>query len=95
MNLPEEIEKILRSTPTDEQLRNALEKLEQSVGVNDADDSYNYFIQGKILWRLGQRNRATTAYLRAAELNPDSPAVQALEHARAIESFFNPDLLNP
>lgn len=53
------------------------------------------FERGKINWRLGNRGKATSDYAEAAALDPESPAVQALENAQEIEAFFNPDLLNP
>ena len=53
------------------------------------------FLRGKIHWRLGNRSRATSDYAAAAAADPDSPAAEALEQARAVEDFFNPDLLNP
>ena len=31
----------------------------------------------------------------ASELDPSSPAAKALEQARDIAGFFNPDLYNP
>ena len=34
-------------------------------------------------------------YSKATGLNPDSPAAMALEQARDIAGFFNPDLYNP
>lgn len=61
----------------------------------DATDAEGLFLKGKALWRLGRRAEATSAYAQAAALDPESPAAQALDHARDIESFFNPDLLNP
>lgn len=54
-----------------------------------------YFKRGKLFWRLGERGRATTDYAHATELDPESPASMALEQARDVESFFNPDLYNP
>ena len=56
------------------------------------DDAEALFLRGKIHWRLGNRSRATSDYAAA---DPDSPAAEALEQARAVEDFFNPDLLNP
>lgn len=53
------------------------------------------FMRGKVHWRLGHRSQATSDYAASASLDPEGPAVQALEQARAIEAFFNPDLLNP
>ncbi len=61
----------------------------------DPDNAEALFRRGKIYWRLGKRAKATSDYAAAAAADPDSPAVQALEQARDIENFFNPDLLNP
>lgn len=54
-----------------------------------------YFRRGKLYWRLGHRADATSDYAKASELDPESPAVMALEQAREVEAFFNPDLYNP
>lgn len=54
-----------------------------------------YFRRGKLNWRLGHRGDATSDYIKAAGLNPSSPAVRALENAQDVEAFFNPDLYNP
>lgn len=61
----------------------------------EPDNADALFRRGKIYWRLGNRSKATSDYAAAALTDPDSPAVQALEQARDIENFFNPDLLNP
>lgn len=53
------------------------------------------FLRGKLLWKLGRRAEATSDYIKAADIDPDGPASRALEMARSVESFFNPDLLNP
>ncbi|MDE5669695.1 MAG: hypothetical protein K2I24_09185 [Duncaniella sp.] len=54
-----------------------------------------YFRRGKLYWRLGRRGDATSDYTKASALDPGSPAVIALEQARDVEAFFNPDLYNP
>lgn len=54
-----------------------------------------YFQRGMALWGTDERARAMNDYARAVELNPDSPAAQALDMARSIMSFFNPDQFNP
>lgn len=54
-----------------------------------------YFMRGKIYWKLGNHSAATGDYARAADIDPASPAVYALEQAREIAGFFNPDLYNP
>ena len=38
---------------------------------------------------------AITDYEHAVSINPNSPAKIALENARDIISFFNPDIYNP
>lgn len=63
--------------------------------ASDLDNSEAYFERGKLHWRLGHRREAIADYSRAAELNPDSPASQALHQAMEIMSFFNRDLYNP
>lgn len=62
-------------------------------GHPDCDEAY--FLRGKLYWRLEDKRNAMNDYSRAAELNPESPATRALENAQDIQTFFNPDLLNP
>lgn len=59
------------------------------------DDSYLWYIRGKIWWKMGNRTQAMTCYSRAVAIDPASPAASALEQAHDIADFFNPDLLNP
>lgn len=75
-------------------LEEALVLLDRIITA-DSSDSDALFLRGKLYWRQGNRPRATSDYAAAAALDPESPATQALEHAREIEAFFNPDLLNP
>lgn len=75
-------------------LSRAVEELSRLISIEPENDEA-YFMRGKLRWRLGDRSGATADYAHAAELNPKSGAVRALEMARDIEGFFNPDLLNP
>jgi len=76
-------------------LDEALLAVNSAIGDNP-DEGRLYFLAGKIHSRLGNRSAAISAYSKAVELNPDDKASQtALEMARGIEDFFNPDLLNP
>ncbi len=59
------------------------------------DDARALFMRGKVYWRLGNRARATANYASAAAIDPDGPAALALEHARDIDRFYNPDIFNP
>lgn len=72
----------------------AMKALDTYIDNNPGDDEA-YFLRGKLRWRTGDRSGATSDYAHAAAINPASGAVRALEMARDIESFFNPDLLNP
>ncbi len=58
-------------------------------------DAALLFMRGKARWRLGRRGAAMTDYASSAALDPSGPASRALEHARDIASFFNPDIFNP
>lgn len=51
--------------------------------------------KGKLLWRMGKRGEAMSAYEAAAAIDPDGPARLLIEHSNSIMDFFNPDLLNP
>jgi len=66
-----------------------------SLPEPEAATAEAWFLRGLALWRRGDRAAATSAYAHAASLDPAGPAAQALEMARDIEAFFNPDLLNP
>ena len=71
-------------------LEDALEQLKAIP--EDADSLY---MRGKILWKMGRRSEAITAYGEAVALNEDSPAAIALQQARQIMDFYNKDLYNP
>lgn len=53
------------------------------------------FLRGNAYWRLGQKGKAITDYEQAVALDPESGAKHALEMARSVMDFFNPDLYNP
>lgn len=59
------------------------------------DNAHAFFLLGKAYWKLGDRSKAISAYGEASSLDSSSPAVLALNHAKKVEQFFNPDLLNP
>ena len=51
--------------------------------------------EGREHWQHDRRGAAMSAYAKAAELDPQSPAVQALKMAQEIMAFYNPDQFNP
>lgn len=75
-------------------LTEALDMLDEYI-VERPTCADAFFMRGKVYWKLGNRSAATGNYATAAELAPGGPAEAALEQARNIEAFFNPDLLNP
>lgn len=66
-----------------------------SIITENPENADAFFERGKLYWRTGNRSAATTDYAHSASLQPDGQAARALEMARDIESYFNPDLLNP
>lgn len=79
---------------SENRLEEALQVLDALLVASPEDDSL-LFARGKLRWRLGDRQGATGDYAKATIINPQSPASKALEHARDIADFFNPDLYNP
>ena len=75
-------------------LEEALAALDAIVGGGGATAEV-YYQRGRVNWRLGLRAAAVTDYEHAVALDSGSPARCALEMARDVEAFFNPDLLNP
>ena len=63
--------------------------------VSDTDRGLLLAEKGKLLWRIGKRAEAMSAYEQGAQLDPDGPAALLLAHTNEIMDFFNPDLLNP
>lgn len=90
-NATENIESLLKADRPAE----ALAAADEAIASAATPSARLLFLRGKSLWRLGRRGEATSAYAAAAELDPDGPASRALEQARDIEAFFNPDLYNP
>lgn len=86
----EAIEKSLKEG----RLTDAIEAASRII-AEDGKNERAYFLRGKAYWRLGERSHAIADYKEAVELNPASPASAALEHARDIMDFYNPDLMNP
>lgn len=62
---------------------------------DDPDNAVLLFLRGKERWRIGRHRDAINDYERAVAADASSPAVHALEMARDVMNFFNPDLLNP
>lgn len=85
-----EIEALIKSNKLNEAL-----VLLSKIIAEDGGNARALYLRGKTYWRMGERAKATSDYAASSLLEPEGPATQALRMARDIESFFNPDLLNP
>ena len=83
-----------RQLISENRLDEALSAINEMLAEAPEDDTL-LFERGKLRWRMGDRQGATGDYAKASLINPGSPAAKALEHARDIADFFNPDLYNP
>ncbi|MBR5043499.1 MAG: tetratricopeptide repeat protein [Bacteroidales bacterium] len=63
------------------------------AGGGPMDDTL-YYLQGNAWRKKGNWQMAMNNYLAAVNLNPDSPAKQALEIAGDILAFYNKDMYN-
>ena len=72
----------------------ALSQINSYLLENMGDDEA-YFLRGKLSWRLQKYSAAVTDFETAVSINADSGARHALELARDVFDYYNPDLLNP
>ncbi len=75
-------------------LEKALSQISELLKDNPDNDEA-FFWRGKIYWRLEERSKAVNDFEQALAINPESKAIHALENARKIHEFFNPDMFNP
>lgn len=78
----------------DNRLDEAMKKLNCVLADDDTNDEA-FFMRGKLFWRLQKYSDAVTDFEHAVAINPKSGAVYALDLARDVFNFYNPDLLNP
>lgn len=90
MSVFQKIEELINEN----RLEEAILLLNNDIERNKNNDKL-YFTRGKIHWRLGNKSQAITDYEHAVAINPQSQARIALENARDVISFFNPNLYNP
>lgn len=76
------------------ELEQALVHLDERLADNPQDDAACY-LKGTLFWKQGNWKMAIENYLKATEINPESPARQAYEMVMEIINFSNPDLYNP
>lgn len=71
----------------------ALARLDEELSQGESAEAY--YLRGRLMWKLGRKAEAMSDYSKAAAIDPSSPAAAALEMARDVMNFFNPDLYNP
>jgi tetratricopeptide (TPR) repeat protein len=54
-----------------------------------------YYCQGNAFRQQGQWHEAINCYIKAAELDPESPAVEAKRMLDDIMAFYCKDMYNP
>ncbi len=90
MTFTEEIRQLI----DENKLEPALTRIEGQL-IDHPHDDNAYYLRGVIYWKQGNWKLTIENYLRAIELNPDSPAQQAYHAVMEIINFSNPDMYNP
>ena len=85
----EQIKKMIADGFVEEAVAAARESM---GGDNDAQLLY---LMGNAYMKQGLRKEAMNAYRKAAEINPEGPAVAAGRMIDQIMAFYNKDLYNP
>lgn len=85
----EEIKQLIYDGKTEEALRLLDVYMEQN---GESDEVW--FLRGNAFRKQGDTRQALNSYLRAIELNPDSPAQQAYNMQIDILNFYNKDMYN-
>ncbi len=88
--MEEEVRILLDAGKADE----AIARLEQFRQAGGQMDDTLFYLLGNAWRKKGNWQMAMNNYLEAISLNPDSPAVRALEIAGDILAFYNKDMYN-
>lgn len=62
---------------------------------SDVDRATELYAQGNAYRKAGNWQEAINCYIAAADLDPDSPAVEAKEMLDNILNFYHKDAYNP
>ena len=88
--MKERITALLDAHKADEAIR----LLEDFMAGGGVMDDTLYYLLGNAWRKKGNWQMAMNNYLEAININPDSPAKQALDIANDILDFFNKDMYN-
>ena len=72
----------------------AIAQLEQYCAEGGVMDDTLFYLLGNAWRKKGNWQMAMNNYLEAMNLNPESPAKQALDIANEILDFYNKDMYN-
>lgn len=78
-------------------MENINQQLAELTAIIDAGNATadTYYQRGRLNWKLQQHGAAISDYEAAAQLDPQSPAVQALDMSRQVMDFYHKDRYNP
>ncbi|WP_455623499.1 tetratricopeptide repeat protein [Parabacteroides sp.] len=85
----EEIKRLIAENKPEEAIRLLDTYLAERPGSDEA-----WFLRGKAHYKLGNVRLALNSYLRAIEINPESPARAAYDMAIKVLDFYNKDMYN-
>ena len=88
--MKERIKALLEAHKADEAIR----LLQDYQADGGAMDDELFYLLGNAWRKKGNWQMAMNNYLEAINLNPDSPAKQALDIANEILDFYNKDMYN-
>lgn len=86
----ENIKKLIYDGDTKEAIR----QLDSLIAKNQSSDEA-WFLRGNAYRKEGDMRQALNSYLKAIELNPDSPAHEAHNMLMKILDYYNKDTYNP
>ncbi|HHT03577.1 MAG TPA: tetratricopeptide repeat protein [Bacteroidales bacterium] len=89
----EEEYKIIKALIEENKNEEAIEKLDDIISKDDKQEMA-YYLKGNIHRKKQDWANAINNYVKAIDLNPDSPAVQAKNMCIEVLDFFNTDLYN-
>lgn len=72
----------------------AIRRLDQLIADGVGNDEV-WYLRGNAYRKRGDMRQALNSYLRAMELNPESPARQAHDMLIQILDYYNKDTYNP
>ncbi len=75
-------------------VQEAIRLLDEHLRQHASDDEA-WYLRGNAYRKTGDHRQALNSYLRAVELNADSPARLAHDHLMDILNYSNPDMYNP